>query len=49
LRAGTVEPQFKVPDRSSKLDLFAEKLLGWLRVAARASNGARSSRCTLIW
>ena len=31
LRAGAVEPKFKVPDRPSKLDPFAEKLSGWLR------------------
>ena len=35
LRAGTVEPVFKVPDRPSKLDPFAEKLTGWLRVESR--------------
>lgn len=34
LRAGTVEPRFKVPDRPSKLDPFAEKLTGWLRIEA---------------
>jgi len=32
LRAETVEPQFKVPARPSKLDPFAEKLSGWLRI-----------------
>ena len=32
LRAGTVEPKFKVPERPSKLDPFAEKLSGWLRI-----------------
>lgn len=31
LRADAVEPKFKVPDRPSKLDPFAEKLAGWLR------------------
>lgn len=31
LRAGTVEPKFKVPDRPSRLDPFAEKLSVWLR------------------
>jgi transposase len=31
LRSDTVEPQFKLPNRSSKLDPFAEKLTGWLR------------------
>jgi len=37
LRAGTVEPKFKVPDRPSKLDPFAEKLSGWLRIEAGRS------------
>ena len=31
LRADTVKPKFKLPDRPSKLDPFAEKLAGWLR------------------
>ena len=37
LRSGTVEPKFKVPDRPSKLDPFAEKLTGWLREEAGKS------------
>src|SRR5437764_14170971 len=37
LRAGTVEPKFKVPDRPSKLDPFADKLSGWLRIEAGQS------------
>jgi len=37
LRADTVEPQFKVPDRPSKLDPFAEKLSGWLVINAGKS------------
>jgi len=37
LRADTVEPQFKVSKRPSKLDPFAEKLLGWLRIEAGKS------------
>jgi transposase len=37
LRSGTVEPKFKVPDRPSKLDPFAEKLTGWLRQEAGKS------------
>jgi len=37
LRANTVEPKFKVPDRPSKLDPFAEKLVGWLRQEAGKS------------
>jgi len=31
LRAGTVEPRFKVPERSSRLDPYAERLSAWLR------------------
>ena len=41
LRAGTVEPQFKVPERPSKLDPFAQKLSGWLRVEAGRSRKQR--------
>ena len=37
LRADAVEPKFKVPDRPSKLDPFAEKLVGWLRQEAGKS------------
>lgn len=37
LRSGAVEPRFKVPDRPSKLDPFAEKLTGWLRIDATKS------------
>jgi transposase len=32
LRADTVNPHFKVPERPSKLDPFAEKLSGWPRI-----------------
>lgn len=35
LRSGTVEPKFQVPDRPSKLDPYAEKLSGWLRLPSR--------------
>ena len=31
LRSDTVEPQFKVPERPSKLDPFVERLTAWLR------------------
>jgi transposase len=31
LRSGTVEPRFKVPERPSKLDPFAERLSAWLK------------------
>jgi transposase len=37
LRADAVEPKFKVPERPSKLDPFAEKLSGWLRIEASKS------------
>lgn len=37
LRAGTVEPKFRVPDRPSKLDPFTNKLSGWLKVEAGKS------------
>ena len=37
LRADTVEPKLKNPDRPSKLDPFAEKLVGWLRQEAGKS------------
>ena len=33
LRSGAVEPKFKVPDRPSNLDPFADRLEAWLRVA----------------
>jgi transposase len=41
LRGGTVEPRFKVPDRPSKLDPFAEKLSGWLRTEVAKSRKQR--------
>ena len=41
LRSGAVEPRFKVPDRPSKLDPFAEKLAGWLRIEAGRSRKQR--------
>lgn len=31
LRSDTIEPHFKVPDRPSKLDPFADRLSAWLR------------------
>ncbi len=31
MRSDAAEPPFKLPDRPSKLDPFAEKLTGWLR------------------
>ena len=41
LRSGAVEPKFKVPERPSKLDPYAEKLSGWLRVEAGKSRKQR--------
>jgi len=41
LRSGKVEPRFKVPDRLSKLDPFAEELTGWLRIEAGRSRKQR--------
>lgn len=35
LRTEAVEPKFRVPDRPSKIDLFAEKLSAWLRSESR--------------
>ena len=31
LRSDVIEPKFRVPDRPSKLDAYAEKLSAWLR------------------
>ena len=41
LKAGTIEPQFATPERSSKLDPFAEKLAGWLKTEAAKSRKQR--------
>lgn len=41
LRSGSVEPQFRVPERASKLDPFAEKLSHWLRIEAGKSRKQR--------
>src|SRR3546814_12929278 len=46
LRADTVEPQFKVPERPSKLDPYAEKLSGWLRIEAGKSRKQRRTAKT---
>ena len=35
LRLGGVEPKFKVPDRPSKLDPFADRLSAWLKTEAK--------------
>ena len=45
LRAGVVEPKFKVLDRPSKLDAFTEQLSNWLRAeAARSRKQKRTAR-----
>jgi transposase len=36
-RSGSVEPSFKASDRPSKLDVFADKLSGWLKCEANKS------------
>ena len=41
LRSGAVEPMFKVPERPSKLDPFADKLSGWLQMEAGKSRKQR--------
>ena len=41
LKAGTIEPKFSVPARSSKLDPYAEKLAAWLRTEAAKSRKQR--------
>jgi transposase len=44
LRSGDVEPKFKVPERPSKLDAFADRLSGWLKTEA---NKSRKQKRTL--
>lgn len=41
LKAGTIEPGFATPERSSKLDPFADKLAGWLKTGAGKSRKQR--------
>jgi transposase len=41
LNAGTIEPQFTTPERHSKLDLFADRLAGWLKTEAGKSRKQR--------
>ena len=41
LRAGSVEPKFKIPERPSKLDPYAEKLALWLKVETGKSRKQR--------
>ena len=44
LRSNAVEVRFKVPERPSRLDPFADKLSGWLRV--EAGKGRKQRRTT---
>ena len=41
LRAGTIEPKFSIPARSSKLDPYADKLAAWLKTEAAKSRKQR--------
>ena len=41
LRSDAVEPQFKVPERPSKIDDYADKLSNWLKAEARKSRRDR--------
>jgi transposase len=41
LKEGTIDPVFATPERSSKLDPFAEKLAGWLKTEAGKSRKQR--------
>ena len=41
LKADTIEPKFVISDRPSKLDPFAEKLAGWMKLEAGTSRKQR--------
>ena len=41
LKADTIEPKFVISDRPSKLDPFAEKLAGWMKLEAGKSRKQR--------
>ncbi|EEQ95779.1 Transposase [Brucella intermedia LMG 3301] len=41
LSAGTIEPTFTVPERSSKVNPFADKLAAWLKTEAGKSRTQR--------
>jgi transposase len=45
LRSDEVEPEFRVPDRPSKLDPYAEKLVHWLKIE---SGRSRKQKRTVI-
>ena len=52
LRSEEVTPQFKAPERPSRLDPFAEKLSGWLRSEARKSRKQKRTvkrNCSPPW
>ncbi len=44
LGAGTVDPQFQVPEPPSKLDPYAEKLAAWLKTEAGKPRKQRRTR-----
>lgn len=41
LNAGAIEATFRIPERPSKLDPFADKLAGWLKTEAGKSRKQR--------
>ena len=43
LKADGIEPKFATPERSSKLDPFAEKLTGWLKTNAKKGRKDRQT------
>ncbi len=49
LRSDVSEPTFRVPERRSKLDEFAEMLSAWLKVrpTVHASRSVQSNSCML--
>ena len=42
LKTDATEPKFTTPERSSKLDPFAEKLTGWLKTNAKKGRKDRA-------
>ncbi len=43
LAANTIEPKFATPERQSKIDPFAEQLVGWLKIEAGRSRKQRQT------
>ena len=43
LRSAVVEPKFKVPNRPSNLDPFADRVAAWLRMEAERQRDAQTS------